>query len=328
MIRLRFDFGYDGTDFFGWAKQPDLRTVQGDFEAALSKILRYAPNEQGPRLTVAGRTDTGVHALHQVCHADVDEDRLTQCVGHMQVSPIEALQRRLSRVLPPDIALHAVTAAPDGFDARFSALQRTYVYRVSDASCLTDPRMRHFVLRVADRLDLEAMNQAVASTVGLHDFGSFATPNPGGTTIREVKSAHWDRVPTSPLLGESSVAAAGNVAGGAAATGSTAKNATAAESTANATAYTVPACESGLLCFTIVADAFARNMVRSLVGASLRVGQGKRSVDWFLSKMATPVREGESGPCSPQGLTLEHIAYPPDDQLAARAEAIRAVRTL
>ena len=322
MIRLRFDFGYDGTDFFGWAKQPNLRTVHGEFEAALSKILRYAPNELGPRLTVAGRTDTGVHALHQVCHADIDEERLAQCVGHMQVSPIEALQRRLSRVLPTDIALHAVIAAPDGFDARFSALQRTYVYRVSDVSCLTDPRMRHFVLHVTDKLDLEAMNQAVASTVGLHDFGSFATPNPGGTTIREVKSAHWDRVPTSPLLGGFGVAASGN------ADANVDGSAVAAGNAANGAAYTVPACESGLLCFTIVADAFARNMVRSLVGASLRVGQGKRSVDWFLSKMATPAREGESGPCPPQGLTLEHIAYPSDDQLAARAETIRAVRTL
>ena len=324
MIRLRFDFGYDGTDFFGWAKQPDLRTVQGEFESALSKILRYAPNELGPRLTVAGRTDTGVHALHQVCHADIDEDRLAQCVGHMQVNPIEALQRRLSRMLPTDIALHAVSVAPDGFDARFSALQRTYVYRVSDASCLTDPRMRHFVLHVADQLDLEAMNQAVASTVGLHDFGSFATPNPGGTTIREVKSAHWDRVPTSALLDGSSAAASGSV--DAKVVGVAAGSVTTAAATANA--YTVPSCESGLLCFTIVADAFARNMVRSLVGASLRVGQGKRSVDWFLGKMETPAREGESGPCPPQGLTLEHIAYPPDDQLAARAESIRAVRTL
>ncbi|WP_291527131.1 tRNA pseudouridine synthase A [Bifidobacterium sp. UBA744] len=313
MIRLRFDFGYDGTDFFGWAKQPELRTVQGEFESALSKILRYAPGEGNPRLTVAGRTDTGVHALHQVCHADIDEERLARCVGHMRVGPVEALQRRLSRVLPPDIALHAVAVAPAGFDARFSALQRTYVYRVSDASCLADPRMRHFVLRVEDRLDVESMNAAVASTVGLHDFGSFATPNPGGTTIREVKSAHWDRVPIRPLIGEPGVGE-DSPSGG--------------SGNARDEFHTVPSCESGLLCFTIVADAFARNMVRSLVGASLRVGQGKRSVDWFLSKMEAPVREGESGPCPPQGLTLEHIAYPPDDQLATRAAKIRAVRTL
>ena len=84
----------------------------------------------------------------------------------------------------------------------------------------------------------------------------------------------------------------------------------------------------GLLCFTIVADAFARNMVRSLVNGCVQVGIGKRSVDWFAEKMTTPLREGSTGPIAPQGLTLEHIEYPEDDQLAIRAEAIRAKRTL
>ena len=92
--------------------------------------------------------------------------------------------------------------------------------------------------------------------------------------------------------------------------------------------YRTPAVESGLLCFTIVADAFARNMVRSLVNGCVQVGIGKRSLDWFAEKMATPLREGSTGPIAPQGLTLEHIEYPEDDQLAIRAEAIRAKRTL
>lgn len=92
--------------------------------------------------------------------------------------------------------------------------------------------------------------------------------------------------------------------------------------------YHTPAVESGLLCFTIVADAFARNMVRSLVGACVQVGMGKRDVDWFAGKMRVPLREGSTGPIAPQGLTLEHIAYPADDELAARAERIRAKRTL
>ena len=83
-----------------------------------------------------------------------------------------------------------------------------------------------------------------------------------------------------------------------------------------------------LLCFTIVADAFARNMVRSLVGGCIQVGMGKRSTDWFREKMAVPLREGSTGPIAPQGLTLEHVAYPADDELAERAERIRAKRTL
>lgn len=92
--------------------------------------------------------------------------------------------------------------------------------------------------------------------------------------------------------------------------------------------YRTPTVESGLVCFVIVADAFARNMVRSLVNGCVQVGIGKRSLDWFAGKMAAPLREGSTGPIAPQGLTLEHIEYPADDQLAVRAEAIRAKRTL
>lgn len=306
MVRLRLDLAYDGGAFYGWAKQPTLRTVQGELEQALHTILRVSADDPDEplRLTVAGRTDTGVHALHQVCHLDVGEATLDRCVGHMGVPAPEALFRRLSRMVPDDIAIHAVSVAPEGFDARFSALERTYVYRICDDARPVDPRMRGFVLALDDRLDLDAMNAAAAMTIGLHDFGSFATPNPGGTTIREVKQAHWSRIPVSPLVPGASGGA--GTAGG----------------------YTVPAAESGLVCFTIVADAFARNMVRSLVNACVKVGQGRKDLDWFAEKMATPLREGSTGPIAPQGLTLEHVAYPAADQLAARAEAIRAKRTL
>ena len=306
MVRLRLDLAYDGGAFYGWARQPTLRTVQGELEQALHTILRVPADDPDEplRLTVAGRTDTGVHALHQVCHLDVGESTLERCVGHMGVPAPEALFRRLSRMVPDDIAIHAVSVAPEGFDARFSALERTYVYRICDDARPVDPRMRGFVLALDDRLDLDAMNAAAAMTIGLHDFGSFATPNPGGTTIREVKRAHWSRIPVSPLVPGASGGA--GTAGG----------------------YTVPAAESGLVCFTIVADAFARNMVRSLVNACVKVGQGRKDLDWFAEKMATPLREGSTGPIAPQGLTLEHVAYPPDDHLAARAEAIRAKRTL
>ena len=306
MVRLRLDLAYDGGAFYGWARQPTLRTVQGELEQALHTILRVSADDPDEplRLTVAGRTDTGVHALHQVCHLDVGEATLDRCVGHMGVPAPEALFRRLSRMVPDDIAIHAVSVAPEGFDARFSALERTYVYRICDDARPVDPRMRGFVLALDDRLDLDAMNAAAAMTIGLHDFGSFATPNPGGTTIREVKQAHWSRIPVSPLVPGASGGA--GTAGG----------------------YTVPAAESGLVCFTIVADAFARNMVRSLVNACVKVGQGRKDLDWFAEKMATPLREGSTGPIAPQGLTLEYVAYPAADQLAARAEAIRAKRTL
>ena len=302
-VRLRIDLAYDGTHFYGWAKQPEIRTVQGEIERTLHTVLRVPEHDADEplRLTVAGRTDTGVHASHQVCHLDVDEDVLARCVGHMDVPPVTALARPLRRMLPDDISIHAVSKAPDGFDARFSALERTYVYRIADSNSEIDPRTTNFVLHVDNELNIEAMNEAAAMTIGLHDFGSFATPNPGGTTIREVKTAYWRRIPQRPLIDD------GMTMG---------------------ERYRTPAAESGLVCFTIVADAFARNMVRSLVNGCVQVGIGKRSLDWFAGKMATPLREGSTGPIAPQGLTLEHIEYPADDQLAARAEAIRAKRTL
>jgi len=277
--------------------------VQGEIERILHTVLRVPVDDAGEplRLTVAGRTDTGVHASHQVCHLDISETILARCVGHMNVPPVVALTRRLQRMLPNDITIHGINEAPQGFDARFSALERTYVYRIADRSSEIDPRMRGFVLHVDDDLDLETMNQAAAMTIGLHDFGSFATPNPGGTTIREVKTAYWRRIPQRPLIdGEMTMGER----------------------------YRTPSMESGLACFTIVADAFARNMVRSLVNGCVQVGIGKRSLDWFADKMATPLREGSTGPIAPQGLTLEHIEYPDDDQLAIRAETIRAKRTL
>lgn len=277
--------------------------MQGEIERILHTVLRVPVDDAGEplRLTVAGRTDTGVHASHQVCHLDVSETILARCVGHMDVPPVVALTRRLQRMLPNDITIHGINEAPQGFDARFSALERTYVYRIADRSSEIDPRMRGFVLHVDDDLDLETMNQAAAMTIGLHDFGSFATPNPGGTTIREVKTAYWRRILQRPLIdGEMTMGER----------------------------YRTPSMESGLACFTIVADAFARNMVRSLVNGCVQVGIGKRSLDWFADKMATPLREGSTGPIAPQGLTLEHIEYPDDDQLAIRAETIRAKRTL
>lgn len=277
--------------------------MQGEIERILHTVLRVPVDDAGEplRLTVAGRTDTGVHASHQVCHLDVSETILARCVGHMDVPPVVALTRRLQRMLPNDITIHGINEAPQGFDARFSALERTYIYRIADRSSEIDPRMRGFVLHVDDDLDLETMNQAAAMTIGLHDFGSFATPNPGGTTIREVKTAYWRRIPQRPLIdGEMTMGER----------------------------YRTPSMESGLACFTIVADAFARNMVRSLVNGCVQVGIGKRSLDWFADKMATPLREGSTGPIAPQGLTLEHIEYPDDDQLAIRAETIRAKRTL
>lgn len=300
-MRLRLDLAYDGGGFYGWAKQPVLRTVQGELESALHMVLRVPEGDAAEplRVTVAGRTDTGVHASHQVCHLDVSDETLQRCVGHTGLDGVSALEYRLRHVLPQDISLHKVSVAPSGFDARFSALERTYVYRIADGSSSFgfDPRMRGFVLQVDDVLDVDAMNNAAKIMIGLHDFGSFARPNPGGTTIREVKSACWRRV------GQGVEDVRVELRTGC-----------------------VPPVEQGLLEFTIVADAFAHNMVRSLVQASVQIGRGKRTLAWLEEKIHTPLREGSTGPIAPNGLTLEYVAYPQDSELADRAERIRARR--
>lgn len=351
-MRLRIDLAYDGAAFHGWARQPGLRTVQGVFEEALHTVLRIAADDEDEplRLVVAGRTDTGVHASHQVCHLDVGVMAIERCVGHMDVSAIEALKRRLRHDLPDDITLHDVSIAPEGFDARFSALERTYVYRIADGvGPAADPRLRGFVFRIDEELDIEAMNEAAAKTIGLHDFGSFATPNPGGTTIREVKRASWRRVPMTGMYGDVLGSAIGNSVNGESfltnvshgdlslreiAEGKTDdvqsyESLDVADIQVSSTqGYIVPSIESGLICFTIVADAFARNMVRSLANACVQVGRHRKSLDWFVQKIDVPVREGSTGPIAACGLTLEHVAYPIDAELGKRAEAIRARRTL
>lgn len=170
-MRLRLDLSYDGTAFHGWAAQPGLRTVQGEVEAALATILRL---DVAPPLTCAGRTDAGVHARGQVAHIDLEE-----------VDP-PALERRLRRLLPDDIGLRSLTPAAEGFDARFGATERRYVYRILDAPAGPDPLTRSSVVRWARRLDVDAMNAAAGHLLGEHDFASFCKKREGATTIRTL----------------------------------------------------------------------------------------------------------------------------------------------
>jgi tRNA pseudouridine38-40 synthase len=181
LVRLRLDLSYDGTEFSGWAAQPARRTVQGTLEAALSTVLR-APEA---RLTVAGRTDAGVHARGQVAHVDVRAALLT---GDEE---IDRLARRLARLLPDDVRVSRVSRAPRGFDARFSALWRRYAYRICDG--VPDPLTRGRVLAWPRPLDVAAMNEASATLLGLHDFAAFCKQREGATTVRTLLDLTWVR---------------------------------------------------------------------------------------------------------------------------------------
>lgn len=275
-VRIRIDLAYDGTDFLGWASQPGLRTVQATLERALATALRI----ETPRLVVAGRTDSGVHARGQVCHVDVDPEVLVASVGRSTEAPPEALLRRLNGILPPDVRVRRVVEAPEGFDARFSAVWRSYAYRVADSIELVDPLIRSHVLAWPRPLNLDAMNAAAVPLVGLNDFAAFCRRREGATTIRTLLDLSWTRD------------------------------------------------AAGLAVATVLADAFCHNMVRSLVGCLLAVGDGRRSPGWAREVMGSRVRHPAVTVAPAHGLTLEEVGYPDAAGLAAQSERTRARREL
>jgi len=260
------DLAYDGRDFHGWARQDGLRTVQGELETALATVLRLP----SVAVTCAGRTDTGVHARGQVAHVDVEPD----------VTDAGQLRRRLDGLLPDDVRVRRVVAAPDGFDARFSALWRRYAYRIADRPEALDPLTRGYVLAWRRPLDLDAVEEASRLLLGRHDFAAFCKRREGATTIRTLQTLAWERDP------------------------------------------------GGLLVGTVMADAFCHHMVRSLVGCLVAVGEGRRPPAWAGEVLAAAVRDPAVTVVPAHGLTLEEVGYPPDHELAARAEAARRLRTL
>ena len=273
-MRLRLDLAYDGGAFHGWARQPGLRTVQGDLEASLAMVLRVETVE----VTCAGRTDTGVHARGQVVHLDIDEPQLLAAAGRSAAPPAVALARRLNGVLGADVRVREARAVPEEFDARFGALWRRYVYRLSDRPETVDPLTRNHVVGWGRPLDLTAMNVASARLVGEHDFAAYCRRREGATTLRHLLELQWARTST------------------------------------------------GLLEGTVRADAFCHSMVRSLVGALVGVGEGRRAPDWPAEVLTRGVRDPRVLVMPPHGLTLEEVAYPEDADLARRAAVTRRVR--
>jgi pseudouridylate synthase I len=267
-VRLRLDLSYDGTDFAGWAVQPGLRTVAGVLLEALHHLV--GPGEVGG-LTVAGRTDAGVHATGQVCHVDLARPRWDGLR--------DSILRRLAALLPPDVRVHAVTAVPPEFDARFSALWRRYQYRVSDAPEGAPPLRRRDTLAWRRPLDVAALNAAAEPLLGEHDFAAYCRRKENASTIRALTELVWRRDP------------------------------------------------DGIVVATVTADAFCQAMVRSLVGALLAVGDGRRPVDWPGSLLQRRERAGEVAVAPPHGLTLVAVGYPDDPaEYASRAAFTRRRR--
>ncbi|ROP63241.1 tRNA pseudouridine38-40 synthase [Curtobacterium sp. ZW137] len=285
-MRLRLDVAYDGAAFSGWARQPGLRTVQGALETALATVFTRwgAP----PLLTVAGRTDAGVHATGQVAHLDLDaaqwatlsRPRRTPADG-AQRDPLDGLVKRLNGLAGPegDVVVTRASVAPDGFDARFSPLWRRYQYRVADLDAPRDPRRRGHTLWYPGRLDPAAMERGALTLLGLHDFAAFCKPREGATTIRTLQEFRWDREP------------------------------------------------DGVLVASLQADAFCHSMVRAMVGATIAVGEGRFGADRLEALRVAGERTSAFKVAPAKGLTLTEVGYPADEELAARAVQTRARRS-
>ncbi|MER6038361.1 tRNA pseudouridine(38-40) synthase TruA [Streptomyces sp. NPDC001835] len=269
-VRIRLDLSYDGAGFHGWAKQAGgRRTVQGEIEDALRTVTR---SKETYELTVAGRTDAGVHARGQVAHVDLPAE--------LWAEHREKLLKRLAGRLSKDVRVWRLSEAPAGFNARFSAVWRRYAYRVTDNPGGVDPLLRGHVLWHDWPLDVDAMNEAARALAGEHDFAAYCKRREGATTIRTLQELSLVR--------------------GA----------------------------DGVVTATVRADAFCHNMVRSLIGALLFVGDGHRGPEWPGKVLAAGVRDSAVHVVRPHGLTLEEVGYPADELLAARNKEARNKRSL
>jgi tRNA pseudouridine38-40 synthase len=189
-VRWRFDIAYDGTTFSGWATQVGRRTVQGELETWIARVLRL---DDPPKMVCAGRTDAGVHARGQVAHLNLDSGAITD--GG------DDLARRLNSVLGGDCVVRRISVAPPGFDARFAAIWRRYVYRLSDAGVPPDPLYRYQIAQLPAEVDLARFNEEATTLLGLKDFGAFCRRREGASTIRTLLELTGRRVASGPMAG-------------------------------------------------------------------------------------------------------------------------------
>ena len=188
-VRWRLDIAYDGTNFSGWAAQAGQRTVHGELQSWITRILRL---DEPAQLVCAGRTDAGVHARGQVAHLDL---------GSTVITDGAALAQRLNKVLGGECVVRRISAAPPGFDARFAAIWRRYVYRLSDGGVPPDPLYRYQITQVRDQVDLGRLNEEAAALIGLRDFGAFCRRRDGASTIRTLLELAARRIPSGPTAG-------------------------------------------------------------------------------------------------------------------------------
>ena len=268
-VRLRIDLAYDGSPYYGLARQPGYVTVQSTVEDALERILGVEV-----RTIASGRTDRGVHAAAQVFHGDVPASALALHSGTAMRSSADAdvaaslLSQALALEMPDSIIIHAVRRVPDAFHARFTAVGRAYCFRLRDG---IDPRghgpgvVRHepHVWGIIDRLDVPAMRRASRVLLGEHDFSSFCRRTPGRTTTRRIDQLTMRRLGPGP----------------------------------------------GRIDVRMSGKAFCQQQVRAIIGCLVDVGRGRREEDWIERILAAKDRSLAAPVAPPHGLTLEAVRF-------------------
>jgi tRNA pseudouridine38-40 synthase len=263
---LKLVVSYDGTNFIGSQIQPGQRTVQEELERALSRLL-----QQETRITLAGRTDRGVHAAGQVASLS---DKLPDLEN-------ETIGRALNAQLPADVAIVSVERGGPGFHARFDAKWREYRYRLWIGG--RQPLARHQVWMANGIIDADLMRESASLLVGEHNFGAFAGGGQGvpWSERQEAPRGTIRRVYLSELVEIDPW-------------------------------WAEPAHQGQLWEYRIVADGYLPRMVRSIVGALVEVGRGKRSDSWLSELLAVRDRRCAAGTAPPEGLNLWRVGYEND----------------
>lgn len=261
-IRLRIDLAYDGAPFAGFARQPDQTTVQGSLEGALSRLMGRGC--QGMiELTCAGRTDRGVHAEAQTVHVDVP-------AGWARLENLPTLTKTLDAMVGPPITIYRIRRVPSSFDARFSATQRRYRYRLFQRVAMP-PLWHHDTWHVGQPLDVQRMDEAGQALLGTHDFTSFCRRRivrlADGSTVDKTMVRRIDRLTVRRSR------------------------------------------PAGLVLVRIDGAAFCHQMVRSITGCLVEVGLGKQSVSYLAMVLAARDRSVAAPVAPARGLSLVGVRY-------------------
>ncbi|WDF32643.1 tRNA pseudouridine synthase A [Arthrobacter agilis] len=291
LLRIRLDIAYDGTPFAGWALQPGLPSVQGVLEAALRTLL-----QRPARLTVGGRTDAGVHARGQVAHVDLTAAEWNAMGRGRDVDPATAFLRRLTGTVNRELT--------DGISGRGRSVRNSV-----PAVVLLSARPAPVGFDARFSALWRRYGYAIADTATGQDplrrHTTLWYPAPLDVALLNEGASHF--------LGMQDFAAFCKPREG-------------STTIRELQRYEFVRGQDGTITATVQADAFCHNMVRALIGSTLRVGSGEMPPGWLAERLAARIKDARSVLAAPHPLVLEEIAYPGDDDVAGRAELTRARR--